>query len=94
MTEKTLQQKVVKFCTSNGILAYKFASPAHAGVPDLILIAHGKTIFLELKHPNGTGRLSALQTATIAKMRAHGAEVYCEYDFDTITALIRERLVP
>jgi len=52
MTEAALQAKVVKWCKDNGYMALKFASPAHAGVPDLIILGNGKTLFYELKHPN------------------------------------------
>jgi Holliday junction resolvase-like predicted endonuclease len=76
-TEKQLQAWLVKQCKKLGILTYKFASPSHRGVPDLILIfPGGKTVFVELKSEKGTGRLSELQKRTIERMRVQGAPVY------------------
>lgn len=92
MTESQLQQKILNFCKSTGILAYKLASPSRRGVPDLMLIANGRTIFYELKHPNGKGVLSALQKVTIKQMQDHGAEVYVGHDYQEIIATIRDRL--
>jgi Holliday junction resolvase len=75
-TEKTLQAQIVKRLQSKGHIVYKFASPAHRGVPDLLVIADGRVVFLEVKHPNGKGRLSKLQEITINEMRQHGGEVH------------------
>ncbi len=76
-TERALQAWITKTFRNHGMLVYKFASPAHRGVPDLVIISPGgKTIFVEVKNPNGTGRLSPLQTKTIQQMRSIGATVY------------------
>ena len=91
-TESTLQAYIKKICTEHGILCYKFSSPAHRGVPDLLLIGYGQTIFIEVKHPNGRGRLSPLQERTIHKMRDHGAQVHVidnKQDADRVIELIR-----
>jgi hypothetical protein len=94
MCERRLQQQILNFCKRAGILAFKFQSPAHAGVPDLILLADGKTLFIELKHPAGTGRLSELQKVTIAKMQAHGATVYVSHDYQSLTETILQFFTP
>jgi hypothetical protein len=76
-TEKTLQQYVAKKFRAAGWLVYKFASPSYRGVPDLMLVApDGWVMFIEVKHPDGTGRLSKLQHFEIAQLRAHNAEVH------------------
>jgi hypothetical protein len=92
MSESALQVRVMGFCKVHGFLALKFSSPAHAGVPDLVILGNGKTIFYELKNPNGKGRLTELQKVTHEKMRAHGAEVYVGHDYPTITSTILARL--
>jgi len=76
MSEKTFQRNIIKRLAKCNTLCYKFASPAHAGVPDLICIGPGGVFFIEVKNPNGRGRLSKLQEVTIEKMRKHGATVY------------------
>lgn len=75
-TEKTLQASIVKLFAQHEILVLKFASPAHRGVPDLVCMANGVTVWIEVKHPGGTGRLSRLQEIMIENMRAKGALVY------------------
>ena len=74
--ESNLQVKIRKRFELMGILVFKFRSPAQRGVPDLLLICDGKTIYMELKNPNKKGRLSALQEVVIGEMRQHGAVVY------------------
>ena len=89
VTEKKLQEKITKYCKKiNNVLCYKFSSPSHRGVPDLIIIARGRTIYIELKSPKGTGRLSPLQVVTIKKMREHGATVYVIKDYDEAIRII------
>ena len=75
--EKKLQQYIVKQSKLNNIIVYKFASPGHRGVPDLICIPDGRpAYFIEVKNPNGKGRLSGLQVATIEKINKQGTKAY------------------
>lgn len=76
MSEKLLQQKLQKFCKQNTLLVYKFASPSHRGVPDLLVFGRGRVALIEVKNPNGNGRLSALQERTIAHIQAQDIPVY------------------
>lgn len=59
----------------SGMMAIKFTSPGLAGVPDRILIADGRVLFIELKAPGRKPR--KLQNAVVSRMRAHGAKCYC-----------------
>ena len=49
MLEREIERDLVKWAKANGVLTYKFSSPANRGVPDRIFIANGFTLFLELK---------------------------------------------
>ena len=51
--EGLIEDYLGKIAHEHGFLYYKFTSPAHSGVPDRILIGHGKTVFVELKRPGG-----------------------------------------
>ena len=52
MTEKSIEQYLVRKVRETGGKAYKFVSPGNAGVPDRLLIfPSGKVIFVELKAP-------------------------------------------
>ena len=87
MTEKNFQAACIKAARTKGWICYKFASPARRGVPDVLMIRHGRVVFVEFKNPNGRGRLSPLQVKEIDTMRAAGAEVHVIdnwSDFDDI----------
>lgn len=52
MTEKNIEQYLVRKVRETGGKAYKFVSPGNAGVPDrLVIFPSGKVIFVELKAP-------------------------------------------
>lgn len=70
MRESTLEAKIVKYCRENGILTYKFSSPAHRGVPDRVMIKDGKVMFMEVKAPGKSP--SALQLHEIEKIQKSG----------------------
>ena len=88
-SEKTLQAFVKKECKAAGVLCYKFSSPSHRGVPDLILIGkQGRVIFVELKSPTGKGRLSPLQEHTIREIRNQKGTVYVASSKETVSTII------
>lgn len=72
--ENDVETYLKKQAEKNGYLCYKFVSPGHNGVPDRLIIGHGRTFFVETKAPNGTPR--KLQQKVIEKMRNNGADVY------------------
>jgi uncharacterized Rmd1/YagE family protein len=81
MLEREIESKVVRYCRKRNVLCYKFASPAHRGVPDRILVfPRGAVVFVELKQENGV--LSALQKYEIDRLKNQGAEVYVFYSFE------------
>lgn len=76
MSEKALEQYLVRHAAKNGYLCFKWVSPSQRGVPDRILIApSGGITFIELKNPDGHGKLSPLQVVTIEKLIAHQCDV-------------------
>lgn len=72
--EHYIEGYLTKQAKSYGFLCLKFTAPAVSGVPDRILIANGRTVFIELKAPGKKPR--ALQLSIIASMRKAGAAVY------------------
>lgn len=74
VSEKTLEQRIVKYAESLGALTYKFVSPGHSGVPDRIFIFGGKTVFMELKTPGK--KLAPLQAYQIRQIEKRGVEVH------------------
>lgn len=76
MTEKYLEQKLVKLTKRRGGLIFKFVSPGRVGVPDRIIIfPEGRIGFVEVKKP-GVGRLSKVQLDTLSRLSNIGCRVY------------------
>ncbi len=66
-----------------GFLVIKLIKTSCNGIPDLMALKDGKTIFIEVKQPNGV--LSELQKLRIKQLRDLGFEckvwIDCEVDF-------------
>lgn len=75
-------------CKKRGWLCWKWVSPGTSGVPDRIVIAPGRVVFVELKSP--VGRLSSLQKVRIAELRALGAEVHVINSQAGVDTLVEE----
>lgn len=93
MLEKNFQRKIIERLKKCNVLCYKFASPAHAGVPDLVCMHRGASLpvfFIEVKRPDGKGRLTKLQQVTIEKMERHGAYVFVVDSMDQVEKIIED----
>lgn len=88
MNESTFQKKCITHAKAHGWLAYKFSSPAHRGVPDVIFIRNGEVIFIEFKHPNGKGKISPLQAHTIKEMKEESADVFVIWQWEKFLEII------
>ena len=75
MSEKEIENYLVKKIKNKKGVAYKFTSPGNSGVPDsLCLLPNGKIFFIELKSPGKKPR--ALQVNQITKITKLGQRVY------------------
>ena len=75
MTEKEIENYLIRKIKNKKGIAYKFTSPGNSGVPDrLCLLPNGKIFFVELKSPGKKPR--ALQENQIRKITALGQRVY------------------
>ena len=76
MTEKQIEQKLVKAVKAKGGLATKFVSPGFDGVPDrIVLLPRGRIAFIELK---AKGRkMRPLQVRRKRQLESLGFLVYC-----------------
>ncbi|MGW0881323.1 VRR-NUC domain-containing protein [Streptomyces sp. NPDC002671] len=84
--ESTIEDYLLSQCRAHGFLCLKFVSPARGGVPDRIVVAPSRTVFVEVKRPGG--RLRKLQQLTHAKLRRYGAEVHVVDDNPSVDAFI------
>jgi len=88
MSESTLQSKIMAFCKTMDVLCYKFASPSKRGVPDLLVVSNGRCLFLEVKNPNGRGRVSALQQREIDRLNRNDTPAFVVDDLDTAKDIV------
>ena len=89
MTEKQLEQKLVRAVNAMGGIAPKFVSPGFDGVPDrLVLLPHGKLAFIELKAPGK--RLRPLQEKRKRQLEALGFSVFCIDGTEQIGGILDE----
>ena len=59
------------------MMAFKVQSVGQRGFPDCVLIGpRGAVVFVEVKHPNGRGRLSVQQIEIIEKLEQRNANIY------------------
>ena len=82
MTEQQIQTKIKKKLEDNGWLVIKLIKTNKNGIPDLMCLQNGITMFIEVKKPNG--RLSELQKIRIKQLEDLGFEckIWTDYDVD------------
>lgn len=68
--EEEIEEYLRKQSEALGFLCFKFTSPGNNGVPDRVLIGHGKTFFIETKAPGEKPR--KLQQKVIERINSHG----------------------
>ena len=76
LSERDIEQKLVKAVKARGGLAPKFVSPGFDGVPDrIVLLPRGRIAFMELK---AKGRkMRPLQVRRKRQLESLGFSVYC-----------------
>ena len=88
ITEKVFQKAVIAKVRRLGYFVAKMEAVGQSGFPDLLIIGNGKSLYLELKSPKGTGKLSPLQELMHAEMRAAGAWVEVAQDMNRVDELL------
>lgn len=82
MLEKNIQSKIKKKLEEQGYLVVKLIKTNCNGIPDLIALKNGKTMFIEVKQEKGI--LSELQKLRIEQLRKQGFEckIWTDYGID------------
>lgn len=89
MQESKIEKRLKKEIELIGGKALKFVSPGVAGVPDrIVLLPHGKIIFVELKAPGEKPR--AIQEYRAKELRNLGFEVKYIDSIEGVLKLISE----
>ena len=93
MRESEIERHFVWTVERMGGITYKFTSPAHRGVPDRIIMAGGKVLFLELKQAGK--QPTPLQMREMENINAHSAcdEVVATWAAGLDAALVAIRKV-
>lgn len=71
--EAGLQRRIVKALRDRGVAAWRIRPMGLAGWPDLLALADGRAIFLEVKMPGGAA--TKLQLRRLEDLREAGAVV-------------------
>ncbi len=89
MRESRVEARLVRGVKKLGGLCWKFVSPGTAGVPDrIVLLPGGRVALVELKQR--TGRLSDIQKARHAELKAVGCEVWVLYGPEDVNIFLKE----
>lgn len=73
MRESAVERKLTEGVYKLGFWAPKFVSPGNDGMPDRIIVGHGRVIFVELK--TDTGVRSPVQRSQIKRLQKYGQDV-------------------
>ena len=88
MTEKYIEQKLVRAVKERGGIAPKFVSPGLDGVPDrIVLLPMGRMAFVELKAPGN--KMRPLQVRRKRQLEALGFLVYCVDSVEKIDEVLK-----
>jgi len=84
MLEQKIQTKIIKKLEQNGWYVVKLIKTSKNGLMDLMALKNGKTMFIEVKQPNGI--LSEIQKFRIKELTSLGFEckVWIDYQIDFI----------
>ena len=89
MKESSIEKRLKKEIELIGGKALKFVSPGVSGVPDrIVLLPHGRIIFIELKAPGE--ELRPLQEFRAKELRALGFEAKCIDSIEGVIEFVNE----
>ena len=92
MSEKEIENYLVRKIKNKKGIAYKFTSPGNSGVPDRIcMLPNGKIFFVELKSPGKKPR--ALQVNLIRKITNLGQSVYVVDSKEMVDRVLENELL-
>lgn len=87
VSERQIEQAVVKEAKKRGGMAVKFVSSGWDGVPDrIVLFPNGKMAFIELKAPGK--KMRPLQLKRKKTLEALGFRVYCIDNLEMIGGIL------
>ncbi len=90
MTEKQLENKMKGYLKSKNIYHFKVHGNGfmRAGIPDLICCVKGLFVAIEVKRPDGKGKLSKLQEINIEQIQESGGIAIAFSSYEPFKILI------
>lgn len=85
--ERLVQSKLIKGLELHGCWVQKVVGQSRNGLPDVVAICNGHTVWFEVKRDKGI--LSHAQRNEIARMMDHGAEVNVVYGNAGVDLILR-----
>ena len=86
--ERQLQEYTKKQAKINGTGFYKLACVGRTGFPDVLLTFDGRAVFIELKSPANTGKVSPRQKLIAYELISKGQEYHVIQNTNGIDAII------
>ena len=80
ISEQKIQSKIIAKLQKENWLCVKLIRTSLNGIPDLLCLRQGVTMFVEVKRPGG--KLSELQKVRVKQLQEQGFEVKVWTDFD------------
>ncbi len=75
MLERDIEHAVCDYAKAQGMLVYKFTSPARSAVPDRLFVTdHGVVFFIEFKRKGA--KATPAQLREHGRLKGHGVEVF------------------
>ena len=89
MSERDIQNRIIKYLkqTYPNAIVFKLTEETLCGIPDVLFIHGGRTIFFEVKKPGGNIR--PLQVSVIRRINENGGEAGIVYSVEDMQKFIQ-----
>ena len=84
--ESTIQSKIIKWLKSEGYFVTKLMGTSTNGIPDVMAIKDGRTLFVEVKRPGREA--DPLQAYRIQELINYGAIAFVAHSVEEVKANI------
>ena len=92
MTEKQLENNMKKYLSSKNIYHFKVHGNGfmRSGIPDLICCINGRFVAIEIKRPDGKGKVSKLQEIELDRIKKSDGIAVVMNNYDEFVKFISE----